>query len=57
MPDVHEGHAQSTGNGGGAHGEDINIDTDGFEGFFVFNAEFLFFVNNKESEVFEFELV
>lgn len=57
LSDVHEGHAESAGDGGGAHGEDINIDADGFKGFFVFDSEFLFFVNDEESEVFEFELV
>lgn len=57
LSDVHEGHAEGARDGGGAHGENIYIDADGLEGFFVFDSELLFFVNDEESEIFEFELV
>lgn len=57
LSDVHEGHAECAGDGSGTHAEDIDVDADGFEGFFVFDAELLFFVDDEEAEVVEFKLV
>jgi hypothetical protein len=56
-PDVHESDAEGAGDRGRAHGEHVNVDAQFLEGFFVFDAEFLFFVNDEEAELFEAELL
>lgn len=56
-PDVHEGDAEGAGDGGCAHGEHVDVDAQFLEGFFVFDAELLFFVNDEEAELFEAEFL
>lgn len=57
LPNVHQGHAEGARDWGCAHAEDIDIDSDGFQCFLVFDPEFLFFIDDEKAEVFEFEFL
>ena len=53
ISDAHHGHLKCSGNRGGGNGQHIHQGTIFFEGFFLFDAEALFFINNDEPQICE----
>lgn len=52
-----QGEVKRTGDGGGAEGKDIDFEAEFFEALFGIDAESLFFVDDEETEVVEFDVL